>query len=210
MDAPADLRILVVDDDDGMRSSLRTLLDAVLGIPTETAESVDAALRKIADDEDLCVLTDLRMPGRDGFSLLSDLRARGRTNPVIVMSAYGEVAMAVRAMKEGADDFIEKPFEQDDLLAALERVRARHDARQRAAARISATHRLASLSPREGEVLSALMAGGNSRTIAAQLGISARTVEEYRRLLHVKTQTRSLPELLRLAIAADWRPDAPP
>ncbi|WP_293485623.1 response regulator [Phenylobacterium sp.] len=210
MDAPADLRILVVDDDDGMRSSLRTLLDAVLGIPTETAESVDAALRKIADDEDLCVLTDLRMPGRDGFSLLSDLRSRGRTNPVIVMSAYGEVAMAVRAMKEGADDFIEKPFEQDDLLAALERVRARHDARQRAAARISATHRLASLSPREGEVLSALMAGGNSRTIAAQLGISARTVEEYRRLLHVKTQTRSLPELLRLAIAADWRPDAPP
>ncbi|MBL8774007.1 MAG: response regulator transcription factor [Phenylobacterium sp.] len=193
-----------------MRSSLRTLLDAVLGIPTETAESVDAALRKIADDEDLCVLTDLRMPGRDGFSLLSDLRSRGRTNPVIVMSAYGEVAMAVRAMKEGADDFIEKPFEQDDLLAALERVRARHDARQRAAARISATHRLASLSPREGEVLSALMAGGNSRTIAAQLGISARTVEEYRRLLHVKTQTRSLPELLRLAIAADWRPDAPP
>lgn len=200
----AEVRVLIVDDDDAVRSSIRYLLQ-IAGIECSSAAGVRDALTALGDDDQqTVVLTDVRMPGDDGLSLLAQLRANGHTNPIIIMTAFGNVSLAVQAMRQGADDFIQKPLQGDELFHALDRVGSRSQLRQAAGSRSGAARRFDKLSPRESEVLQGLIEGGTSRGIGERLGLSPRTVEEYRRSIHVKTATSSIPELFRLALEAGW------
>ena len=152
-----------------------------------------------------CLITDMRMPGMTGLELLQELRAKACGLPAIVVTGHGDVPLAVEAMKAGAIDFIEKPFDQEAILsavqAALERGAGRDHGEDPAIAA-----KLASLSERERQVLDGLIAGHPNKTIAYDLGISPRTVEVYRANLMAKMAARSLSELIRMAILADVAP----
>lgn len=199
----AELRVLIVDDDDAVRSSIRYLLQ-ISGVRCRSANSVREALAQLGDDQETVVLTDVQMPDADGLTLLGRLRAAGHANPIIIMTAYGNVSLAVQAMQQGADDFIQKPLQGDELFQALDRVKSRVGLRRAASDRTEAVRRFEKLSPRESDVLQALIDGGTSRSIAERLGLSPRTVEEYRRSIHTKTATGSIPDLFRLALEAGW------
>ncbi|NNM71703.1 response regulator FixJ [Enterovirga aerilata] len=191
----------VVDDDDAMRESLEFLLDSS-GYSVRLyhgAQPLLDALPKIADG---CVLTDIRMPGMDGIELLKRIRATGRTLPVIVMTAHGDVPLAVEAMKLGAADFIEKPFDDEVLLGAIRS--AVEQSRTEAAdpAIQDFTERLARLTQRERQVFDRLVAGEPNKVIARHLEISPRTVEIYRANVMSKMQAASISELVRLAVRA--------
>jgi two-component system response regulator FixJ len=193
--------IHVVDDDEAIRDSLRILLEssghAVRTYPSAALflEGAGATLG--------CVLTDVRMPDMDGLALQRRLNERGLHLPVIVMTGQGDIAVAVRAMKEGALDFLEKPFDDDDLLAAVARALAEGERRQ-AREEISgeAARRMTALTGREREVLDLLVSGLPTKGIANALGASPRTIEVHRARVFEKLQARSLPELVRLVIAA--------
>ena len=193
--------IHVVDDDEAIRDSLRILLEssghAVRTYPSAALflEGAGATLG--------CVLTDVRMPDMDGLALQRRLNERGLHLPVIVMTGQGDIAVAVRAMKEGALDFLEKPFDDDDLLAAVARALAEGERRQ-AREEISgeAARRMTALTAREREVLDLLVSGLPTKGIANALGASPRTIEVHRARVFEKLQARSLPELVRLVIAA--------
>ena len=155
-----------------------------------------------------CVLTDVRMPGLDGLELLRQLKQGGFRRPVVVMTAHGDVPMAVRAMKAGAADFVEKPFDDEALLAATEAAlgrRAGHRCRRGGRCR---EERIASLSPREREVLDLLVAGKPNKLIARDLGLSPRTVEVHRARLMARLGVGSLAEAVRLAVHAELGPRA--
>jgi two-component system response regulator FixJ len=192
----------VVDDDAAVRSSLRFLLESA-GIAVETHATAEAVLRAVETLRAGCVLTDVRMPGLDGIALQRRLQEAGYRIPVIVMTGHGDVPTAVQAMKDGALDFLEKPFDDEALLAAvrraLEAARAMHAADEVSAAVAS---RLAMLTPREREVLEGMVAGQPSKAIARDLGTSPRTIEVHRMRVMEKLQVRSLPELVRLVQAA--------
>lgn len=204
-DAP--LTVHVVDDDAGVRDSLRVLLETA-GFTVETHASAVAflATEKVSAG---CVLSDVRMPGMDGLELQRRLNENGSALSVILMTAHGAVATAVRGMKAGAVDFLEKPFDDDQLLAAvrraLERSRQRH---ARAAAAAEACARLAVLTPREREVLELLVAGLPTKAIARALHASPRTVDVHRAHVFGKLRAESLPELVRLAAAARGEDEA--
>ncbi len=152
-----------------------------------------------------CLITDLRMPGMNGVELLKALRAAGSTLPAIVISGHGDVPMAVEAMKAGALDFIEKPFEEEVLLKALERAAEALDAGRKGTDAVPAIRRhLASLTERERQVLKKVVAGLPNKTIAYDLQISPRTVEIHRANVMAKMQARSLPELVRMALLVDF------
>ena len=154
-----------------------------------------------------CVVLDIRMPGIDGFEVMAELARRGIEWPVIVMTGHGEVAIAVRAMKLGAIDFIEKPFEEEVLLASLERAFALLGERgEKAERRRAAQSRVAMLTSREHEVLKGLMAGLPNKMLARQLGISLRTVEMHRANMMERLQVASLAEALTLAVQAEVEP----
>ncbi len=192
----------VVDDDEVVCNSLQFLLQAA-GIAVRTHMTAEAFLRDAASLSVGCVLTDLRMPGLGGIELQRRLQDAGRHVPVVVMTGYGDVPTAVQAMKDGALDFLEKPFDDERLLAvvrrALETGRAMRAASEQATA---AAGRLAVLTPREREVLEGLVAGKASKEIARDLGASPRTIEVHRMRVMEKLQVRSLPELVRLVQAA--------
>ncbi len=192
----------VVDDDEVVCNSLQFLLQAA-GIAVRTHMTAEAFLRDAASLSVGCVLTDLRMPGLGGIELQRRLQDAGRHVPVVVMTGYGDVPTAVQAMKDGALDFLEKPFDDERLLAvvrrALETGRAMRAASEQATA---AAGRLAVLTPREREVLEGLVAGQASKEIARDLGASPRTIEVHRMRVMEKLQVRSLPELVRLVQAA--------
>ena len=194
--------IHVVDDDAAMRDSLAFLLD-VNGFQPKTYESANAFLSAAATGAAGCVISDIRMPGLSGIELVRALKSRGEACPVILITGHGDVALAVEAMKAGAVDFIEKPFDDAALLSAI---RAALDTRAAkvgdSAAKKEAEARLADLSPRERDVLLGLVAGKINRVIAHDLNISPRTVEVYRANLMAKTGARSMSELMRLALAA--------
>jgi two-component system response regulator FixJ len=194
--------VYVIDDDEAIRLSLPFLLRSA-GIASRTFESAEAFLREARDLAPGCVITDVRMPGMDGIELVRRLGDLKLPHPVIVMTGHGDVALAVEAMKAGAFDFIEKPFSDEVLLAA---VRAALAADERAAQDDEAKRRyldaFASLSPREREVLQHVVAGKTSKVIAFDLGISPRTVEVYRAGMMMKTGARSLSELVRMALLA--------
>jgi two-component system response regulator FixJ len=195
--------IHVIDDDLAMRDSLAFLLD-VNGYRTQVHESAGAFLNQGIADTPNCVVSDIRMPGMNGIELVRKLKSEGSMSPVVLITGHGDVALAVEAMKAGAADFIEKPFDDEELLGAIRRALdsrlvAQDDA---SAKRKDAEARLAELSPRERDVLQGLVAGKINKVIAHELSISPRTVEVYRANLMAKTGARSMSELMRLALAA--------
>lgn len=191
----------VIDDDIDVRQSLAFLLSTA-GLAVRLHDSATAFLQLLPDIQEGCVVTDIRMPGMDGLQLqkrLAELRPR---LPVIVMTGHGDVPLAVQAMKAGAVDFIEKPFDDEVLLSAIRAALARHARDSEHESRISAINaRLALLSEREREVLKGLVDGKPNKVIAYDLGISARTVEVYRANLMTKMQADSLPGLVRMVLA---------
>ena len=194
--------IHVVDDDAAMRDSLAFLLD-VNGFQPKTYESANAFLSAAATGAASCVISDIRMPGLSGIELVRALKSRGEACPVILITGHGDVALAVEAMKAGAVDFIEKPFDDAALLSAIRAALDTRSAKQGdSAAKKEAEVRLADLSPRERDVLLGLVAGKINKVIAHDLNISPRTVEVYRANLMAKTGAHSMSELMRLALAA--------
>lgn len=191
----------VIDDDAGLRDALAFLLE-VNGVNARFYESGDAFLAALPV-EDGCLLTDVRMPGLTGLELVRELKDRGVDLPVIVMTGHGDVPLAVEAMKAGVVDFIEKPFSDDVLLAAVKAAfeRLRNDV-EPDAARLAAEGRLAQLSPRERDVLAGVVEGKLNKVIAYELEISPRTVEIYRANLMSKTGARNVADLMRIALAA--------
>ncbi|MBP0443663.1 response regulator [Roseomonas sp. SSH11] len=203
----------VVDDDEDVCWSVATLLGS-FDLLVETHSSAPAFLAALpALPEPGCVLTDVRMPDMDGMELLRRLREQGFRRPVIVMTAHGDVSMAVRAMKDGAFDFIEKPFDDEALFAIIRAALALAggEARPGGAApqealrpeMAEAAALIATLSPREREVLDLAMEGKPSKLIAHELGISPRTVEVHRLRLMARLGVGSLAEAVRLSVWAD-------
>jgi two-component system response regulator FixJ len=193
----------VIDDDDAIRDSLRFMLETS-GYRVSLHGSADAFLAAFADDAHGVIVTDVRMPGRSGLDLLESLKeSRASSMPVVVMTGHGDIALAVEAMRAGAIDFIEKPFPETRLLAALDRAKAiAVDRDALAAGRRDIEKRIATLSGREKDVMAGLVAGRPNKVIAHDLGISARTVEIYRANLMTKMKAGSLSELVRMALLA--------
>jgi two-component system, LuxR family, response regulator FixJ len=194
--------VYLVDDDDAVRRSAGFMLKTS-GFEVEAFASGVEFLRQVKQAEPGCILLDVRMPEMDGLEVQRELKAQGVTMPVIVLTGHGDVNVAVTAMKAGALDFIEKPFEKSVLLAALEEGFAqieRSDGSKTRAA--EAETRLKGLTGREHDVLLGLVKGHPNKTIAYDLGISPRTVEIYRANLMTKLGVQSLSEVLRIAFAA--------
>ena len=170
-------------------------------------ESAVAFLKVLPEIKDGCVVTDVRMPGIDGLELQRRLGELERRLPVIVMTGHGDVPLAVEAMKAGAIDFIEKPFDDEVMLSAIRAALARHaDDRERNERAAAVQERIARLSDREREVLDRLVAGKANKVIAYELGISPRTVEVYRANVMTKMQADSLSELVRMALLESSAP----
>lgn len=191
----------VIDDDADARDALAFLLSTA-DLPVETYASA-ADFLSIAADAAGVVVTDVRMPQIDGLELVRRLAALGVRLPVIVMTGHGDVPLAVAAMKAGALDFIEKPYDGEVMLAAVLAGLARHgEAQLRDGQRADFGRRIAELSPRQRQVLDGLVAGKANKVIARDLDISPRTVEIYRAHLMSRMQAQSLSELVRMALVA--------
>jgi two-component system response regulator FixJ len=201
--------VYVVDDDRDVRRSLSFMLGAsdLRSHPFGSGEDFLDALPALQPG---CVLLDIRMPQMDGFQVMGELAQRGVDWPVIVMTGHGEIPIAVRAMKLGAVDFIEKPFSEDSLLACFGQAFALLDERESAGARRrAALERVEELTARESEVLEGLLAGESNKQLAARLGISLRTVEMHRANMMGRLEVSSLAEALTLALDAGLRPARP-
>jgi len=198
----------VVDDDDAIRDSLSVLLSAA-GFEVAAYPSAEAFLTAPTHGPG-CVLIDVRMPGMGGLELQEELARRGRRIPVILMTGHADVPVAVKAMKAGAVDFVEKPFEEEAMLAAIRRAFSLGLEAARAEAEGNQIgSRLAQLTPREREVLEALVAGKPNKIIAYDLSISPRTVEIHRARVMEKMEARTLSDLVRMAISAGLGPRHP-
>lgn len=195
----------IVDDDAQVRAATSYLLSSK-GYTTEIYASGSEFLRD-ADLERGCILLDLRMPGMDGLEVQEELVSRGVLLPVVVISGHGDVGTAVKAMKLGAVDFLEKPYREEDLTAAVERALSlsgkRSDRRQ---SEITAAARLQELSPREVQVLQGLLGGLSNKEIARRLDLSPRTVEMHRANLMASLAVESLSEAIRLALDGNLTP----
>ncbi len=192
----------VIDDDEAVRHSLAFLL-AAAGIEVQTYESATAFLDVATTVKTGCVITDVRMPEVSGIDLLRRLEELKLGVPVIVITGHGDVPLAVEAMKIGAVDFIEKPFDDEVLLTSVRSALNRLDRdHKRQAERREVEARLATLSSRERDVLEGLVAGQANKQIAYELGISPRTIEIYRANLMTKMQAASLSDLVRMALTA--------
>jgi len=190
----------VIDDDEASRDSLSFLLRAAK-IEVQTYASANAFLDALPETRLSCVITDVRMPGMSGIELLRRLIELKISVPVIVITGHGDVPLAVEAMKIGAMDFLEKPFDDDVLLASVRSALSRQDGEdKRQTERNEIEGKLAALSKRERDVLGGLVAGRANKQIAFDLGISPRTVEIYRANLMSKMQAGSLSELVRMAL----------
>jgi two-component system response regulator FixJ len=193
-------KVYVIDDDGAMRDSLEFLLGAAefQVSPFESALNFLDALPTI---EFGCVVSDVRMPGIDGIELLKRLKAGGNLLPVVIMTGHGDVPLAVEAMKLGAMDFLEKPFEDDRLIGMIETAlsRAEPGVKSEAVTR-EIQSRIAGLSPRERQVMDGLIAGLSNKLIAREYDISPRTIEVYRANVMTKMQAAGLSELVRLAM----------
>ena len=199
----SDVRLVhLVDDDASVRRSVGFMLKTS-NYQVQTYESGLELLKRSTYLSPGCVLLDIRMPGMDGLEVQQALREKGVGLPVIIMTGHGDINLAVKAMKAGAVDFIEKPFEKDALLSSLEegfhRLSRKEVTQDR---KKDAEVRLQALTPRERDVLDGLTQGLPNKTIAYDLGISPRTVEIHRANLMTKLEVRSLSEALRIAFAA--------
>ncbi len=197
---PTDSVVHVIDDDEAVRKSLAFLLGTAQ-ITVRSYESAVTFLANIAHVEQGCIITDVRMPEIDGLELLRRVKSLGVSLPVIVMTGHGDVPLAVEAMKAGAVDFLEKPCDDEAVLAAVRVALNRHERDLRwEAERSEIQGRLAQLSNRERQVLDGLVSGNPNKTIAYDLNISPRTVEIYRANVMTKMQASSLSELVRMAL----------
>jgi two-component system response regulator FixJ len=198
----ADAIVHVIDDDEAVRQSLEFLLRTA-GVAARTYESASAFLSTLPAVEAGCIITDVRMPGISGIELLKRLGEMQVSLPVIVITGHGDVPLAVEAMKNGAVDFLEKPFEDEHLLGAVRSAldRSLKDA-TRDAHRAEVEARLTTLTNREREVLDGLVAGKPNKIIAFDLAISPRTVEIYRANVMTKMGAASLSELVRMALVS--------
>jgi two-component system response regulator FixJ len=199
----SDTVVHIVDDEEAVRNSLAFLLTSA-GFAVRVHQSATDFLAVAPNVTNGCLITDLRMPDIDGLELLRRLKAADAMLPAIMVTGHGDIQMAVEAMKNGAIDFIEKPFSDDVLIDSITRAveRAAEQTRS-AAATEQVKQRIATLSDRERQVLRGVVAGQPNKVIANELGISPRTVEVYRAGLMAKMQARSLPELVRMAMDID-------
>jgi two-component system response regulator FixJ len=199
----SDVKIVhLVDDDAAVRRSVAFILKTS-GHQVESYESGVQLLKNAAGLENGCILLDIRMPGMDGLEVQQALQDKGIALPVIIMTGHGDVGLAVKAMKAGAVNFIEKPFEKETLLSSLEDGFSRLSRREATEDRKkNAEVHLQALTPRERDVLDGLAQGLPNKTIAYDLGISPRTVEIHRANLMTKLGVRSLSEALKIAFAA--------
>jgi len=199
----AEPRIFIVDDDDAIRDSLQLLLQSSGFDSIVAYSSARAFLNEAQPKPGECLLLDVRMPDMDGLELQEELSRRGVKLPVIIMTGHADVPIAVRAMKAGAADFIEKPFAEEVLLDCIRRARAHAAEAQRERSEADETRRREqTLTPRERDVLHGMIAGRPNKLIAYDLGISPRTVEIHRARVMEKMQARSLSALVRMALAA--------
>lgn len=194
--------VFVVDDDEAMRSSLHWLIESV-GLAVECYASAEDFLDAYYPGRSGCLLLDVRMPGMGGLELQEYLRRHEITIPVIIITGHGDVPMSVRAMKEGAIDFIEKPFNDELLLDAIRNALSVDERqRQEQTLRAELASCLATLTPREHEVMDMVTAGKSNKEIASALGVSAKTVEAHRAKVMDKMKASSLAELVRMSIMA--------
>jgi two-component system response regulator FixJ len=197
---PASRLVHVIDDDDALRDSLRFLL-ASAKFDVETYESAIAFLAALPRIKSGCIVTDVRMPRLSGIELLRRLKSMSIDLPVIVMTGHGDIALAVEAMKEGAIEFLEKPFDDEVLLKAVRVALDRYGKEaKKYAEKAQIKERLNSLSQREREVLEGLIAGHPNKVIASNLKISPRTVEIYRAHVMTKMNADSLSDLVRMGL----------
>ncbi|MDF7776570.1 response regulator [Sphingomonas sp. AOB5] len=193
--------VYIVDDDDAVRASLHSLLSVRSDLIIRSYRSGDAFLEEAGDLDPGVVLLDFHMPGSTGLDVLESIQ--GREFAAIILTGQGNVALAVQAMKAGALDFMEKPYEAEALMQVLERAFATLEESSETSARLDAAKgKIAKLSPRETDVLKGLIEGRSNKVIAYELDISPRTVEIYRANLMEKLEVRSLSEALRIAFAA--------
>ena len=194
--------VYIVDDDEAIRLSLTFLLRTA-GMPSRAFDSALTFLREVEALAPGCIITDVRMPGMDGLELVRRLKDKNLPHTAIVITGHGDIPLAVEAMKAGAADFIEKPFKDEALLAA---VRAALNVEEKAAQTHAAQRRyqdvFSALSPREQEVLRSVVEGKTNKVIAYDFGISPRTVEVHRANMMMKSGARSLSELVRMALLA--------
>lgn len=196
-----DRRVFIVDDDPAIRDSLRVLLSAE-AYEVETFGSATAFLQSGLISEHGCAIVDVRLPDMGGLELQNEIAARNRNLPVIIITGHGDVPLAVRAMRAGAIDFLEKPFDPDQLLASVRAANLRIAGEPDEAAR----EKRARLTKREQEVLELIVNGLANKVIAHQLSISPRTVEIHRARIMDKMEARSLAQLVRMAISAQVSP----
>ena len=194
--------VYVIDDDEAMRESLEFLLKTA-GLTTRSFESATAFFEVLPQVHSGCIISDVRMPDVTGIDLLHQIKDSGIDMPVIMITGHGDISLAVEAMKIGAVDFLEKPFDDEVLLAAVRSALDRTaDTAQRNAELTEIRDKLATLSNRESQVLKGLVAGKANKVIAFDLGISPRTVEIYRANLMTKMVANSLSDLVRMAMMA--------
>lgn len=195
-----EITVFVVDDDQAVRDSLALLVQSV-GLEVETFASAGDFLDAYRPDRRGCLITDIRMPGMSGLELQEQLSADGYHIPVIVLTGFGDVPAAVRALKGGAVDFVEKPFNPQALLDLVQQAIVRDaEIREQAAHESRLAERMALLTPREQEVMALVVAGKANKVIAIDLSISERTVELHRARIMKKMQARSLAELMRMVL----------
>jgi two-component system, LuxR family, response regulator FixJ len=195
-------KVYVVDDDEAVRESLSFLLDSA-GFEVSLFETAVSFLDALPHLGFGCVVSDVRMPEIDGIELLKRIKGGHSTFPVLIMTGHGDVPLAVEAMKLGAIDFLEKPFEDDRLIAMIEAaIRQAEPAAKSEAVTQEIAARVATLSPRERQVMDGLIAGFSNKLIAREYDISPRTIEVYRANVMTKMQAGSLSELVRLAMRA--------
>jgi two-component system response regulator FixJ len=207
MAGDTEYKVFIVDDDAAVRDSLEALLLA-LGYETETFETGGAFLEACETVCSGCVLLDIRMPDINGLEVLARLHDRRPDLPVIMITGHGDVTMAVRAMKSGAVDFIEKPVREEALVESVEAaLRIARESERQQAFHEAALVNVGKLTPREREVMEMLVIGRANKVIAQALDCSPRTVEIHRARIMEKMAARSLPHLVRLALAAGIEPD---
>jgi two-component system response regulator FixJ len=195
-------KVYVIDDDEAMRDSLDFLLSSA-DFQVTLFESAHHFLDAVSGVGFGCIVSDVRMPGIDGIELLKRLKASHSTLPVVIMTGHGDVPLAVEAMKLGAVDFLEKPFEDDRLIGMIDAaLRRAESSAQSEAVTADIAARIATLSPRERQVMDGLIAGLSNKMIARNYDISPRTIEVYRANVMTKMQAGSLSELVRLAMRA--------
>jgi FixJ family two-component response regulator len=196
-----DATVFVVDDDPAVRAGLQALLDAK-GFAVEGFDSAESFLSAIAPDRTGCVIADVRMPGMSGLDLQREMKRRAFRQSIVIITGHGDVPLAVAALKAGAVDFLEKPFDSDAIVASVEEA-LRRTAPSRIAPdvdRAALAGRVRELTVREREVMDLVVAGHPNKVVAHRLGIAVRTVEIHRARVMEKTGARNLSELVRLSI----------